>query len=451
MGFGMLMAGLILLFNPVIIVVDVLPDAVAFFLIAAGLTKMSYFIGKIAQARDAFLKLALVEVAKFVSILVLPYASGSADVLLAFVFGLIEGFLFVPAVNYLFEGLSFAGLWYSGTAVYAKRRGPGGREIEAAAATKRFMIFFYILRIVSTLVPELTELEMYDYIGTVDSRILRMTYFKPLLYILFTALVLVFGVIYIVRVVRFFNPIRKDTPFIDALRRKFERDILPKTSFFIAKTMKIVLLLFGFSVGTSFLVFIEDVNILIGAVSSGILIAAAVILCRYVKQAWMVIATAAVRAGLSVWNFLKQLSFSTDYTVDAVPRVTEAYHRYYRMAMTQTVEYLFALASVLLFIVFLMRAVKQHLEVSGIRTDTAQYSKRNRDLETYNTIGGKLLLTSVLAFINTVMACAYPYLAVNMPFALLLVTAVTLIYAIYTIYALSVVDNLLYDKEIEMA
>ena len=115
MGIGLVLAGLILLFNPVIIVVDVIPDAVGFFLIAAGLTKMSCFIGKIEEARQTFLKLAFVEVAKLFSIVILPYASGSADVLLAFVFGLIEGFLFVPAVRNLFEGLSFAALWYGGT------------------------------------------------------------------------------------------------------------------------------------------------------------------------------------------------------------------------------------------------------------------------------------------------------------------------------------------------
>ena len=56
MGIGLVMAGLILLFNPVVIVVDIIPDAVGFFLIVAGLTKMSCFIGKIEEARQTFLK-----------------------------------------------------------------------------------------------------------------------------------------------------------------------------------------------------------------------------------------------------------------------------------------------------------------------------------------------------------------------------------------------------------
>ncbi|MBQ3707037.1 MAG: hypothetical protein II889_03915 [Clostridia bacterium] len=454
MGIGLVIAGLIMLFNPVVIVVDVIPDAVGFFLITAGLTKMSCFIGKIEEARQTFLKLAFVEVVKLFSIVILPYASGSADVLLAFVFGLIEGFLFVPAITALFEGLSFAALWYGGTAVYAKRetvRGGKTKTVETAAATKRYIIFFYLFRIVATLIPELTELQMYDNIGTVDARIVRMTAFKPLLYILFGAVTMIFAVIYIVKVVRFFGPIRRDKPFLEALTRKYERDILPKTTFFIAKRMKIALMLFGASALASFIFTLDNVNVLVGAISSGLLIAAAVIVARYVKTAYITIVLAAVRAALSVFNMILEIRYFMDYSPEATLRVTEAYTRYYRIAMLETVEHVLALASVLFFLAALMKAVKGHLEISGIQTDNAMYSKHNRDLETYNTIGGKLLLLSVLAIIHDVMCCAFRYLLVNLPAVLVICTAVTIVYVAYAIYSMSVIDNLLYDKEIEMS
>ena len=79
MGFGLLIAGFILLANPVIHVVDIIPDAIGFFLIMAGLTKLSYIVGKIQIARDWFFKLAILEVAKFFSIAFIPYTSGSAS------------------------------------------------------------------------------------------------------------------------------------------------------------------------------------------------------------------------------------------------------------------------------------------------------------------------------------------------------------------------------------
>ena len=72
MGFGLLIAGFVLLVNPVImfpIFGDILPDAIGFFLIAAGLTKLSSFIGKISEAREGFMKLAFAELCKFIAML----------------------------------------------------------------------------------------------------------------------------------------------------------------------------------------------------------------------------------------------------------------------------------------------------------------------------------------------------------------------------------------------
>ena len=456
MGFGLLMAGFVLLFNPVImfpVFGDILPDAIGFFLIAAGLTKLSSFIGKLAEARDGFMKLAFSQLAKFVAMLALVKTSGSAKPLLALVFGVIEIMLFLPAISSLFEGLGFAGLWYGGTAVYAKKtvvRGGKTREIEQAAALKRYMIFFYIFRIAATLIPELSELQMYDYLGTVDRRAFDMVYFKPMFYILFSAAVIVFGLIFVVRELRFFGAVRKDAPFIAALEDKYRRDVMPKTTYFIAKRMKLVLTLFGFSAAASLILPLDNINVMIGVISSGFLIAAGLLMLKYEKSVLISVILAGIRCALSVLNTVLQVRYFYDYSADAVLRVTDAYNRYYRMAMSEVIEYVAALASVLIFIVALMKAVKAHLEVCGIQTDTAMYSKRNRDLETYNTIGGQLLLTSILAILHYIMACAYRYLLVDLSVVLVITTAVTIIYAAYAIYTAHSIDDRLYDKEIEM-
>ena len=172
MGIGLVIAGFVLLFNPVIHVADLIPDALGFLLIVIGLTRMSFFIGKIEQARDLFSKLALLETAKIFMILTIPYASGSDIVLQTFVFGLGEALLFVPAINYLFEGLSFAGLWYNASAMYEKKvfkrplnkliarikgkKSVRGHKVEWITYVREQILFFYIFRICATLIPELT-------------------------------------------------------------------------------------------------------------------------------------------------------------------------------------------------------------------------------------------------------------------------------------------------------
>ena len=482
MGFGLVIAGFVLLFNPVLHVVDIIPDALGFLLIVLGLTKMSFFIGKIEQARSLFIKLALLEGAKCFMILTVPYASGSDIVLQTFVFGLAEALMFVPAVNYLFEGLSFGGLWYSATAMYEKKqfkrplaalidricewkpvenlifritkkkrkKHSYAQKVEWITYVRDQILFFYIFRICATLIPELTELQMYENIGEVTAFSRSLAYYKPFLYVFFGVLVLLCGIRYIHTVSGFFKAVRNDRKFMESMEEKYRNDILPRDTFFIARSMKQSLVCFTVAVFTSVVVTIDDVNLLVGIISAAFLIGAAMILKRYVPAAISVIPFAAVRGVLSIVNMILQYNYYMEYTEDAVEFVDRAHTLYYRMAMFECIEYAFAALAVMLYMFFLLRAIKIHLAVCGIQHNTPTYSKRNRDIETYNTAGGKLLLCTVLAVINFILAGAYHYIMVNMTLIVVINTVVTLIWAVYTWHSVTVINAMLYDKETEI-
>lgn len=476
MGFGLVIAGFVMLFNPVLSVIDLVPDALGFLLIVIGLTRMSFFIGKIEQARDLFSKLALLEAAKCVMILTIPYASGSDIVLQTFVFGLAEALLFVPAVNYLFEGLSFAGLWYNAFAMYEKktfkrpmnglmnrispviaritkkkiRRYPEVHKVEWITYVREQLIFFYIFRICATLIPELTELQMYNNIGDVTAFSRSLAYYKPFLYVVLSAVVLILGIKHIRTVSSFFKAVRNDKPFLHSMEEKYRNDILPRDTFFIARGMKQSMLCFTTSVFCCMVVTIDDVNVLVGAISAGFLIGAAVILKRYIPAAKWVIPFAAVRGALALVNMVLQYDYYVDYTEEAVKYIEKAYTRYYRLAAFECAEYVFAAIAVILYMFFLLKAIKAHLAVCGIQHENAMYSKRNRDIETYNTAGGKLLLSTVLAIINFILAGSYHYIMVNMTLIVVVNTAVTLIWAVYNWHSVNVINDMLYDKEIQI-
>ncbi len=474
MGFGMILAGFILLFNPVIHVVDPVPDVIGFLMIAVGLTKMSFFIGKIEQARMWFLRLALVEAVKFCAILTVPYASGSDIVLMTFVFGMAEAFMFVPAMNDLAEGLSFAGLWYNGTVMYEKKvfRPPfvklrvlcakiyakitkkGGkaraervRKVEWITYVRDQVIFFYIFRICATLIPELTELQMYDRIGEVTAFSRSLTYYKPFLYVSLSLIVLILGIRYIRTVQKFFRAMDGDEGFLRSMNEKYERDIVPLDTFFIARGMKFSMALFVAAAATSVVLNLDNINMLVGVISAGFLIAATVILKRYVPQAKVIIYLSAVRGVLSLVNLVLQYDYYVEYTTNAIEFVAEAKTMYYRMAGLEMAEAIFAAAGMLLYMFFLLRAVKIHLPVCGIRQENAMYSKRNHDIMTYNTAGGKLLLCAVLAFINFILAGAYHYIIVNMTFIGLINTVVTVVWAFYVWHTVNTINAMLYDEE----
>ena len=450
MLWGCLIAGFIILANPVIHVVDILPDAVGFFLIAAALTKTSYYVGYIGKARDGFMKLAFLEIIKFFSIVLIPYSSGSAKILLTFVFSLAELILFIPALNSLFEGISFIGLWYGGDAIYAKKV-KKKKTVELISSTKNYILFFYILRIAATLLPELTELQMYDNIGEVKALQNRLTYYKPFLYIVCSLAVVICGIILVVKITSYFSTIKRDKQLNDALDTKYQTDILPRTTLFTAKNMKNALLIFAFSVICEFVLTADSVNLMVGIIPSALLIASALIVRKYEKKSVIIIPFAAVRGVLSIVNLVLQIRYFSEYSVEAIDWISTAYDQYYTMAMLIAAEKIIALVSVLIFYTILMKTIKNQLEIFGVKTDTAQYSKKNRDLETYNTVGGKILMCVILSIINYSFAAAHAYMAASMSLATLINSVITLIYIAYVIYTVILLDDLIYDKELEIA
>ncbi len=479
MGYGMIIAGLILLCNPVIHVVDILPDAVGFFLIAAGLTKCSYFVDHIGKAREAYTRLALLNCVKILCIAVIPYTTGSAKVLMALIFGVLELLLFIPGTNALFEGLSFMGLWYGGDSIYSKKvkkykaRVKVGqdenimdpktgekakykivektKEREYLTNVKRFLLFFYIFRVGATFIPEMTELQLYDNVGEIKRIGYRLSYYKPALYVVFGLAVIILGIICIVKCTSYFRLIKRDKVLNNALDEKYKRDILPKTTLFIARNMKTALFLFGLSTLCELNLAIDGVNLLVGVVPAALLIGSAAIVGKYIKSARIVIPVAVVRGALSIVNFVLQYLYFGEYSTDAVDWISEAYDSYYRMAAFITVEKLLALAAVLIYLTMLMKAIKAHLEICGIQTDNAMYSKRNHDIEVYNTVGGKLLLLAIFAIVNFAFSAANAYLAPDFDMVLIINTVITIIYIAYTVTTINTINDLLYDKEIKMA
>ncbi len=451
MSFGCLIAGFILLFNPVVHVVDILPDAIGFFLIAAALTKTSYYLGYMEKARELFIKLALVECVKFFSIVFIPNTSGTVKVLLAFVFGVAELLLFIPAVNSFFDGLGMVGMLYDGGDSIYRERYNGKKQRDALSYTKNGILFFYVFRVCATLLPELTELEMYDYLGEVKAIQNSLVYYKPAIYVILWIFTIIFGIKYIVRIVGYFGGLARDKALVSALDEKFTKDVLPRKTLFIAKNMKNALFIFAFSAGFDFLLSFDGVNVFVGVISSALLIVASVIVKKYISGAVCVIPVTAVRAALSIVNFVLQIRYFAEYEVEAVNWISTAYDQYYFMSTLIAIEKIIALVSVILFIIYVMKAVKYHLELFGVKTDTAQYSKKNRDLETYNAVGGKLLLASILAVINYTVEASHAYLAVDMTLATMIVSAVTIIYVAYLVYTVNVIDDMIYSKEIEIA
>lgn len=446
MGFGLIIAGFILLVNPVIHVVDILPDFLGFFLIWKGLSKLSYLHSGFSAAREQFIRLSLVELVRVACIVFVPYTAGSALLLFAFVFGVIELILFVPALSHFYDGLNYVGMRYESDAVFAKKVNKNGKIKEKGAALKRFTFVFYVLRIAATLIPELTELQMYEYMGTVTAMAVDYRRFKPLLHILLGFAVIVVGVLWLIKLVLYFGGILREKAFITRLSEVYERDIAPKTWVFIGKRMKTVLVFYILAAVLSLCMDVERINVLPGILSAAALSAAAILLAKDIKNAYAVIPFCAVRGILSVVNLFQQKAYFIDDKFDevAIKYVPRAAEMYGQMSSWQGLECVFAVVSFVLFGVLLMKAVKKHLAETGMQNDSVQYNKRNRDAETARSVGAKVTVNLVLMTLN--FAAAGLYLPL-LPYFDLMGTVraiLTVIWVLHTLYTVSHTNDVLY-------
>lgn len=450
MGIGYILVGFLFLINPVIHVLDLLPDCIGFFLIMKGLSQTALFVDHLSEARDKFGKLALIELVKVFSILLWPMVSDSGMLLLTFVFSILELLYFIPATKELKEGFDFAGLWYQGEAVYAKKVHKGntekGRPVELGAHWLRSAWVFYGLRIACSIAPELTALQLYDYVGTVNTISLRYSDYKPFLYVLLGLIVVIVGVAWYVRTYRYWNGIRKDTAFVARLQQKYKRDILPKNELFCAMRMKKVSYCYLAAVVTSLFCVFDGVNVMVGAISAGFLIAAVLWIGKDEKLSYAVIPFAVIRAGLSVWNLIQQIRYFDDYQVEAVEWIDKAYVRYYAMAATETVEYIAAFAGLLLFLVVYWRAIRLHLQTYGGDTTHVQYHAQDRNVELTNMAGSQLLLNAALALVNTIAACAYRYALVDVASMGVICVIITLLWIAQTYAATARIRDEIYAR-----
>ncbi len=206
--------GGIMLFNPVITIYDILPDALGFLLIAIGLFPYSKVEMALDDARrNAFYMLAIgtVKLALTPVIFMSNYAD---DKLLA-----TAGFAVVECIF----GTLFMKNFFSGMTYLADRHGDGTLS-ERYSEDTFFIKLFFQLRIWLPLIPELTALAA-DKAHNDDAHyedLMTLYEMKNILVVFVTAVGLIVGVIYLIKIINIFSASRADKSCSDFVSDEFE-------------------------------------------------------------------------------------------------------------------------------------------------------------------------------------------------------------------------------------
>ncbi len=239
-SFSLVAVGLLFLCNPNLSVVDVLPDAVGYFLLAAGITGISDVNPYFAEARHRFLILAWVSIAKMLSIGILIYvlAINAEQRALVSVFSLgfavVEAFFVFPALRAFLNGFSYIGERDGVLSVL-----PPLKEITT------YSYVFFILKHLGSFLPEMVLISV-SHLDTLGDYVFNPIRLYPFLLIFVAALVLGFG-IYWLRLWRaYLDGLAQDEAFIAYTHEKMadNQRVLEANALYRDKS-RVLLLLIG--------------------------------------------------------------------------------------------------------------------------------------------------------------------------------------------------------------
>lgn len=455
MGFGYIAVGLFFLFNPNINVFDFLPDVIGFLLIYHGLFQMSFSSAKLQDMRPSLLKLTLIAAAHTLSIFLLPFSDGDSFYLvLTFVFAVLETMFLIPVTTGLFEGFYELGRKYDTESVFflrpaTQKKGTATEKqssVESAESIRVFTILFFLIKNIASVLPELTALESGDEFSGNSRLYNSLSNFKPLFYGFCGIVVFIFGLIWLIRFLRYVRTMRSDSVLIEGIRNTYETKVGSNPALVSALCMAKVRILLICATASTFMIILEGVDMLPNAVACLFLIAALLMMRRYESKVWVGIVISGLTAALSVFNLFIQIPYFSEYEAQASRYILNASQMYKSVQFWGTLEYVALIASFALTVLLFCRVMKGHASLIPITGNATQYSADARRKELLNAVYARIFGASVSGVLSLGMGAAYFSLAKFYPAIFLVNGCLTILWIAMIVSAMNSAYENIYER-----
>lgn len=216
MGFRLIFAGLVFLFNPCINIVDILPDFIGCILISAGLFRLSDVEDRFFNARRIINRLIPIYILKALLSVYIPVRWKSGLLPFTFVYSCGEIILMIAFCTALYGGIE-----------YMANLHDGEKHLKAASLVSKMTIFFMIVKNVLAFLPEALALEKEPGLDlSYNAKPVQMlSDAKPYIIAFFTVAVLALGIYCLKLNAKFFGDISKDTVFVGNLSQIYKEKI----------------------------------------------------------------------------------------------------------------------------------------------------------------------------------------------------------------------------------
>ena len=230
-GIGLIAVAPVFLFNPELVFIDVLPDAVGYLLILLGLRLLRDLCPHMEEAHLRFRNMFVVAlfriVATFVVFATNQYERPTLILLLTFAFGVMDFIWAIPAWRSLFEGFVYlAGTRGGNAPLLTMKNGKSYTDIVRA-----FTAFFIGFKAVFTALPEFSVMSEQIY----DDKAMDWYRFVNLFRGVAFIAVMIVGTVWLVRILKYFSALKKDGEFIEGAKTKYETEVMSHSGLFVRR------------------------------------------------------------------------------------------------------------------------------------------------------------------------------------------------------------------------
>lgn len=461
---GWLIFAAVMLFNPNVNLIDILPDFIGFFILAKFFEKASDSAPYFEEARSAFVKLGFISLAKIPALaIVVIIRSGNVidnDIvaLMALVFAVLELLYLIPAIKSLFDALSYLGERSEAKSLISSE------SLVSTDNLRSFTFAFSIMKCLLYTLPEFLKLTRSVEIGTTTSMITGSRYY-PWAIAASVILGTVFGAFWLARVTKYIKKIKKEGKFFSSLENladensytEYEKrvNVRRRNRIFLAFIISAVL-----SIDLTFSN-LRDINLLPSFVFGIIFTVSTVLLCQTLKKGNnLSLYIAAVGTLFNVTAAIKyyfDIKFLTDFGYKELldsknDAALESYATIEWLAVIETVLYI---AILVLFFIVMRRYTLENLgrftPDSNPKIKNAYYAEIDRKTVILTVLGALVgIMSLVNVFVNGNVQLLYtdanditmPTLVVSsLPWFGLLLTVIGLAYVFYSVYYFSFIKD----------
>ena len=404
-SFLMIAVAALFLFNANINIIDFIPDIVGYLLICIALRRLSDLNEDVAISAKFFGYMIISEVCKMLCLIWLFGLSSFSErdtgtLLFAFAFAVVDALLLYNAFNKLFGGLITLGYSYDNTSVLGSKRARGRSYTEKIRSSTLFFVFF---KAAMYTLPEFSNLVANDY--DESSGLVELYEYIGLMRAMSFVIVTVAGIVWLVKMFRYFSRVSRDIAFKEALKTAYERNILPQTGLFVKKDTKAAFLLMSIASVLMIDFRLESFNVIPDALGAILFLVSLLLLARHIRiKKAPIVAVTITYIVTSLAAYVVEIGFFSEYYYGSVYRDAVAYNYYVAMCATSVISTVAFVAIVAAIIYCLKGIIKEHtgfvmgadVQRDMVRIEATQRESQKRLV--FLALGGAILAAADLFY-----------------------------------------------------